>query len=469
MQPKKELRNRARELELEGQPREALNHYQRLVERSDSPSPVLWYRIGDLQLELGETAAGLDSLSSAVAGFADAGEINNAIAMCCRVLEVERESPGAQLKLGELALQQGYRRDAADAFAAYNRWAVEAGDPSDAIFPLTAFLTRFPDDTELWRQWAEDLYARVGEEKTIGMLTDLRASLDGGSASDAIEAEIRVLRGETVEPPEPEAPEPAEETHADLPLIDGTEAESPDLSFGTLEGLEPTIFETEPRDQGEDSRDASLEVAAEEEGEDEVAGDLDLELHQPWESEEDEVPPEGVAGLDGAGDWDDAVAPEPLPELREPRSEKPAAGFDAAEMGSRLLDLSGASVDPDEPASHYDLGVAFKEMGLADQAIAHLAHALRGGHDPVSTAEVLGEILVESERFQAAADLLGALRDRRDGGEVPMIAIDYWLARSHEGLGEVGRARSRYEKVLAADSAFHDAERRLRNLGAQAL
>ena len=51
-----------------------------------------------------------------------------------------------------------------------------------------------------------------------------------------------------------------------------------------------------------------------------------------------------------------------------------------------------------------DLGVAYKEMGLTSESIAHLAAALRGGHDPVATAEVLGEILVAAGWSDAGAD-----------------------------------------------------------------
>ena len=58
--------------------------------------------------------------------------------------------------------------------------------------------------------------------------------------------------------------------------------------------------------------------------------------------------------------------------------------------------------------SHYDLGVAYKEMGLLDEAIAEFQKALRGTEHRVPTYEALGQCFIEKEQYQIAATILSA-------------------------------------------------------------
>ena len=61
------------------------------------------------------------------------------------------------------------------------------------------------------------------------------------------------------------------------------------------------------------------------------------------------------------------------------------------------------NVEEEDHEAHYDLGVAYKEMGLLDEAIAEFQKALRGPHNRVRAYEALGQCFLEKAQFQVAA------------------------------------------------------------------
>lgn len=114
--------------------------------------------------------------------------------------------------------------------------------------------------------------------------------------------------------------------------------------------------------------------------------------------------------------------------------------------------------------SRYDLGLAFKEMGLYDEAIAQFQLALRGIDDPLKIYEELGDCFILKGSHTIALKVLqGALRlSEGRGGE--LLGIYYLLGRTYEELGKGDEARDAYERVLALDLEFRDAAERLANL-----
>jgi tetratricopeptide (TPR) repeat protein len=149
-----------------------------------------------------------------------------------------------------------------------------------------------------------------------------------------------------------------------------------------------------------------------------------------------------------------------------PRGEsEPPAGDEALDL-EEILSVFGQqvaeSVDPREAASHYDLGLAFKEMGLLDDAIAHLQRALRGGAHLLATVEVLGECFIGRGDPRLAARLLQRAAQLHNAREQELVGVLYWLGRAQEELGAREDARAAYERVAAADAGFRDIADRLR-------
>src|SRR5690606_13912929 len=122
------------------------------------------------------------------------------------------------------------------------------------------------------------------------------------------------------------------------------------------------------------------------------------------------------------------------------------------------------SLDPKDAASHYDLGLAFKEMGLLDDAIVHLQSGLRGGASPLATLEVLGECFIAKGQLSLAARVFERAT-RLDGvGDSDLVGVLYGLARCQEELGQHEEARGTFERVIAVDLSFRDAAGRLEYL-----
>jgi tetratricopeptide (TPR) repeat protein len=124
------------------------------------------------------------------------------------------------------------------------------------------------------------------------------------------------------------------------------------------------------------------------------------------------------------------------------------------------------NIGADDPSSHYDLGVAFMEMGLVDEAIAEFQVALRGGANPLATLEMLGSCFVEKGQHAVAARVLDRALRIPGASEAEVVGVAYQLGRCQEALGNAAAAREMYERVLAFDIRFRDAASRLESLRA---
>jgi tetratricopeptide (TPR) repeat protein len=141
---------------------------------------------------------------------------------------------------------------------------------------------------------------------------------------------------------------------------------------------------------------------------------------------------------------------------------------DFAEMLQHFRQKVSENIEVEDSSSHYDLGVAFKEMGLIDEAIAEFQVALRGGANPLATLELLGQCFVEKGQYAVASRVLDRALRITGAADAELIGVLYQLGRSEEAMGNAGPARDYYERVLAIDIRFRDTSRRLDSLRAKA-
>ena len=119
------------------------------------------------------------------------------------------------------------------------------------------------------------------------------------------------------------------------------------------------------------------------------------------------------------------------------------------------------SLGEEDYESHYDLGVAYKEMGLLDDAVAEFQKALRSRSHRLAAYEALGQCFVEQERYQVAATVLSRAMHEPGPSDDHRVGVLYLLAYSSEALQRWGEARSYYERVHATDTNFRDVAARL--------
>ena len=182
----------------------------------------------------------------------------------------------------------------------------------------------------------------------------------------------------------------------------------------------------------------------------------------PGDAPAPETPPEG--GYVSLGDW--------LREDDEPKTTRLVAddqqtgdeGADFDEMLRQFRAGVAENVDEADHQSHYDLGVAFKEMGLLDEAIAQFQQALRGTTDRVRTIEALGACFVEKGQIPIAGTILRRALDEPEVTDETLLGVLYLLGVVAEAQGQAAEAKAYFERVFAVDIRFRDVADRLKAL-----
>jgi tetratricopeptide (TPR) repeat protein len=127
-------------------------------------------------------------------------------------------------------------------------------------------------------------------------------------------------------------------------------------------------------------------------------------------------------------------------------------------------------VDEGDAETHYDLGLAYKEMGLHEEAIKAFEKASHAPGREVSCRLMIGMILREqgmmTEAIQQMKQGLHAEPTERE-----RQSLYYELGMTYEMLGDTGEAIYYFEMVLKRDPGFADAHvrvSRLRAMGGRA-
>jgi tetratricopeptide (TPR) repeat protein len=190
-----------------------------------------------------------------------------------------------------------------------------------------------------------------------------------------------------------------------------------------------------------------------------------------------------------------AGAPDLGPVRQSPQLVSPSAGGDASfDIGKELADeLDGAvatgiddefqysvedvfnqfkkgvaeTVKAEDSDTHYDLGIAYKEMGLLDDAVHEFETAARGSNrkKEVDALSMIGLCRMQQGRAKDAIEALRrALRSdylTKDAAK----AIHFDLGVAFEAAGQPEAALWYLQKVVKADGAYRDAARRAASLG----
>jgi len=148
------------------------------------------------------------------------------------------------------------------------------------------------------------------------------------------------------------------------------------------------------------------------------------------------------------------------------------AGVDLAEMFGELkhdLEADVASADED-PETHYNLGIAFREMGLLDEAIGELQKACQSfdqGHafpQIMQTYTWLAQCFLEKGVPEAAIRWYDkALNVSGIDGET-RVALHYELASAYETAGDKSSALKHFMDVYGNNIDYRDVAERIKAL-----
>jgi len=147
-------------------------------------------------------------------------------------------------------------------------------------------------------------------------------------------------------------------------------------------------------------------------------------------------------------------------------------GVDLADMFGELkqeLEEDVATVEED-PETHYNLGVAFREMGLLDEAIAELqkvCQAVDRGHpfpQLMQTYTWLAQCFLDKNVPQAAIRWYEKALKLNGIDEETRIALNYELASAYESADNKPAALNHFMEVYGSNIDYRDVSERIKTL-----
>lgn len=383
-----------------------------------NPSDVgLRRQLAEALLDLGDREGGLNELEAVVSHFEAQGKLEDAGGVVDVILRVVPLSVRHHQKRVEYAARSGNRAKLVEAYTELGDALFRCGEPDKARVVYTRVVELAPTNERV-RFALGMLSADPGTPRQSDEIPAIESGVLGGNPS----LTIANLTPESVEAEPGPSPEPE-------PLLDEVDA-----AFAS-----PTISEQRRR---------TSELMAVEE----------------WASKAEppapQEPPQG--DFVDLGDW--------LRGEGSPRSTRMVASdvapsgdeaADFAEMLRRFKSGVDQNVDAEDFDSHYDLGVAFKEMGLVDEAIAQFQRSLRGEAHRVRSYEALGQCFVEKGQFDVAIALLQRAAEQPGADVFALCGVLYLLGYSCEQVGRRADAMRYFQRVFAVDIAFRDVAARL--------
>jgi tetratricopeptide (TPR) repeat protein len=138
---------------------------------------------------------------------------------------------------------------------------------------------------------------------------------------------------------------------------------------------------------------------------------------------------------------------------------------DFEQMLAKFKEGVAANVDDEDAESHYDLGVAYREMGLLDEAISEFQTALRGSANRVRAYESLGQCFIDKSDFDVAQNVLSRALNEPDAEDDQLVGVLYLLGVAAENQKKWAEASAYYQRVVAVDIDFRDVAKRIAAVG----
>lgn len=123
-----------------------------------------------------------------------------------------------------------------------------------------------------------------------------------------------------------------------------------------------------------------------------------------------------------------------------------------------------SDLDREDAESHYSLGLAYKEMGLYEEAIGEFEVAANSPARRIDSLLLQGLCHRDSGELSEAKKILTSLLQEPSISENELLSVKYELATCHEISGETESARRLFTEIVTIRPGFSDAASRLENL-----
>ena len=514
------LKEEARRFEQDEQWGQALDLYSKAIDQltaADTPDIALFNRSGDLATKIGSAAQAVSFYERAVDYYMDAGLPNNAVAVCKKVMRNLPDRHSIHLKMGQIRAAQGFLTDARTSFITYAERVQAAGDLDEAFRALIEFVKLAPDDHEMCMMLAGQLEQndradealtqyvgayRILQRKGLGDLAETAATrvrkLDPQLDLEQAAADPSFGRGadfgdEGEVAKDGQSPDGGGEPEiigpVDLPLMsfdddedDAAEAADQAARAAAAQAAQEAAAEEAAAEAADKEKAAvaaaaraaekaaaarAAEEAAAKEAADTAARESPSVSSGDRESEAmTEAPPGGeYVDLAAVLLGDELQTGEKSTRFVVPYEEP--TGDDQADFDRMLTQFRekvSENIDTGDATAHYDLGTAYMEMGLLDEAISEFQVVLQGTSDHLATYEMLGQAFLQKNEPKAALQSLQRGLAAPCEVEEERVGIYYYIGLAHETIGDKETALEFYDRVFAIDINFADVTERLRAL-----
>ncbi|MGV8041400.1 MAG: tetratricopeptide repeat protein [Thermoanaerobaculaceae bacterium] len=114
--------------------------------------------------------------------------------------------------------------------------------------------------------------------------------------------------------------------------------------------------------------------------------------------------------------------------------------------------------------THFNLGLAYREMGLLDEAIGEFQLALKSTELFVESASMIGACYMEKGLPEPAAEWYARGLTAPRLGPESVLGLRYELGRAQEAAGRTAEALGSFTEVLAVNPGFRDVVERVSRL-----
>ena len=168
-------------------------------------------------------------------------------------------------------------------------------------------------------------------------------------------------------------------------------------------------------------------------------------------------------------DLDSIDAPKPSASVRV-RDDQPQDMDNLVDLEEIIDEFKAGisnTISGEDHESHYDLGMAYMEMGLHDEAIEEFQVASKGGPMELKCLEMIALCYLEKDEPAAAARELDKALQLPGHGPEETISIRYNLGLANERLGNLDRALQHFEEVYLLNVDFLKVATKVREVKAR--
>ena len=168
-------------------------------------------------------------------------------------------------------------------------------------------------------------------------------------------------------------------------------------------------------------------------------------------------------------DLDTIEAPKPTASVRV-RDDEPQSADNLVDLEEIIDEFKAGvsnTISGEDHESHYDLGMAYMEMGLHDEAIQEFEIASKGGPMELKCLEMIALCYLEKNEPAAAARELDKALQLPGHGPEETISIRYNLGLANERLGNLDRALQHFEEVYLLNVDFLKVATKVREVKAR--